>query len=649
MGETVTAGRLATLCLAWLAGVGLQLQEPALQPPVVYGGAALIGALLCAMGWRWRRLFALALLGLAGLGFGAAGLQAGVRLAQVLPAALEDRDLDLVGVVASLPQRGANGLRFRFEVEQATSQGQPLAVPPSVSLGWYSGFHEDAVLTQPQTTLRAGQRWRFSVRLRQPHGLLNPHGFDRELQLFEQGVRATGHVRDAPAVLLDSAAGYPVQRWRQAVRDAIDARVPDRRAAGVLAALAVGDQSAIERDDWDLFRNSGVAHLMSISGLHVTMFAWLAGGLIGLAWRRSARAALWLPTPTAARWGGLAAALAYAVFSGWGVPAQRTVCMLAVVAALRSLGVRWPWLLVLALAAVVVTLFDPWALLQPGFWLSFVAVALLLVSEPVQRTPPEMPPSGAVGAPGLGERLARSLRSHAFAGVRTQAIATLGLAPLTLVFFHQLSLVGFVANLIAIPLVTLVITPLSLLGTALAPFWSVAEWVVRGLTQGLAALTAWPGAVWTAPAAPLWAQCSGLLAALLAMLPVPWRLRALAVPLAMPLLWPTPGVPPEGQFELLAVDVGQGTSVLVRTRHHLLVYDAGPQYARDSDAGQRVLLPLLRARGETRVHTLLLSHRDADHVGGARSLLGALPVDELLSSLEAGHPLLALAPRHAAL
>ena len=195
-------------------------------------------------------------------------------------------------------------------------------------------------------------------------------------------MRATGYVRDAPATLLDAGAGYPVERLRQRVRDAIYANVDDRRAAGVLAALAVGDQGAIERDDWDLFRNTGVAHLMSISGLHITMFAWLAGLAIAFAWRRSSRAMLWLAAPIAARWGGLLAATAYAVFSGWGVPSQRTIWMLATVTVLRAAGVRWPWLLVLLLAAVVVTALDPWALTQAGFWLSFMAVGLLMASSP---------------------------------------------------------------------------------------------------------------------------------------------------------------------------------------------------------------------------------------------------------------------------
>ena len=310
MGGTDTGWRLAGLALAWLAGVALHLQERSLWPD---GGlrrlAAVLGALGLVVGWRWRRAFVLALLGALLAGAGASGWRASLRMAEGLAPAIEGRDVVVTGIVASLPQHSASGLRFRFEVESASQAGEPVVVPPLLALGWYKGFHEDAALSEPQGELRAGQRWRWTVRLRQPHGNLNPHGFDYELSLLEQGVRATGYVRDAPTpVLLERAAGYPVERLRQRVRDAIYASVPDRRAAGVLAALAVGDQGAIERDDWDLFRNTGVAHLMSISGLHVTMFAWLAGLGVAALWRRSARATLWLPAPHAARWGGLVCA-----------------------------------------------------------------------------------------------------------------------------------------------------------------------------------------------------------------------------------------------------------------------------------------------------------------------------------------------------
>jgi len=641
MGRTANTGwRLAGAALAWVAGVAAHLQHRELADIGVSIAAVGAGALGVVLALRWHRApawaLAAGLLGAALLGFGASGWRASVRLAEELPAALEGRDVRVSGTVASLPQRSASGLRFRFDVDAAELDAQPVRLPPLLALGWYSGWHEDAALTQPQAELRAGQRWAFTLRLRQPHGNLNPHGFDYELQLFEQGVRATGYVRDAPApVLLHAAAGHPVERLRQRVRDAIEASVPDRRAAGVLAALAVGDQGAIEREDWDLYRNTGVAHLVSISGLHITMFAWLTGLGVAALWRRSARLTLWLPVPHAARWGGLVLATAYAVFSGWGVPSQRTVWMLATVTLLQTFGLRWPWVLVLLAAAVVVTALDPWALLQAGFWLSFVAVGLLMASAtPVGH---EAPAVEATGWRAWPRRCFKALRG----GLRAQLIATLGLTPLTLVFFQQVSLVGFAANLVAIPLVTLVITPLALLGVLLVPLWSAGAWVVQLLNAWLGLLGAVPGAVWSVPAAPVWAQLAGLLAAALLVLPLPWRVRALALPLALPLLLPPRALPEAGQFDLLALDVGQGTAVLVRTREHLLLFDAGPQYSRESDAGQRVLLPLLRARGEARIDTLVLSHRDLDHVGGAGALLKALPVGEVLSSLEPQHPLLA--------
>ncbi len=623
---------MAGMGLAWLLGVALQLQERTLLPLWAYLLCLAGGLVGIAVAWRWPRVWLLALLAALALGGGASGWRASERLADALPPLLEGQDLQVVGVVAGLPQRSSVGLRFRFEIEEARLNGEIVQLPRRVSLGWYAGWHEDAALSEPQQLLRAGQRWRFTVRLRQPHGNVNPDGFDYELYLFEQGLRATGYVRandkSAPQ-LLEKHAGHPVDRLRQRVRDAIDATVSDPRAAGVLAALAVGDQSAIERDDWQLFRTTGVAHLMSISGLHVTMFAWVMGVVIVGLWRRSARAVLWLPAQLAGRWGGLAAAVGYALFSGWGVPAQRTVWMLVVVTLLQLLGRRWPWSLVLLAAAVVVSALDPWALLQPGFWLSFMAVGLLMASEPV-RASTKLPTE---------QRGWQRVANVAKGGLRTQVVATLGLTPLTLVFFQQVSLVGFVANLVAIPVVTLVITPLALLGALWSPLWLAGAWVEQSLAQGLALLAGLPGAVWLAPVAPLWAQAAGLCAAALMVLPLPWRVRLLAVPLLMPLLMPVRELPAEGRFELLAVDVGQGTAVLVRTRSHLMLYDAGPQYSRDTDAGQRVLLPLLRARGETRIDRLVLSHRDLDHVGGAAAVMAGIPVTELLSSLETAHPL----------
>jgi competence protein ComEC len=606
--------------------MALQLQQPWLWPVAHYtliaAGALLLIAL--AIGGRRHAWTRTALpLGLALLAFGSTGWRASLQLADRLDGALEGRELLVTGVVSSLPQTGAAGTQFRFNVESALADGTPVRLPARLALGWFVAEADDT----PAATLAAGQRWRLPVKLKQPHGAMNPHGFDAELWLWEQGVGATGFVRVsgrgvAPRRLAERVA-HPVERLRQQLRDALLRAVDDPRAAGVLAALVVGDQAAIAREDWDLYRATGVAHLMSISGLHVTMFAWLAGHAIGWAWRRVPGASLRVPARVAGAWGGLLAAFGYALLAGWGVPAQRTVQMLVVGVLLRSAGWRWPWLLVLVIAAVAVTALDPWSLLQPGFWLSFAAVGLLLASEG---------PRGAAPA--------RSGWRAALGGMlRAQAVATVGLAPLSLVCFQQLSLVGFAANLVAIPLVTLLVTPLALLGVMLAPLWWLAAALVRVLGQGLAVLAAWPGAVWSVGVAPAWGIASGLAAALLLLLPLPWRVRWLALPMALPLLAPTIERPAQGRFELVVADVGQGTAVLVRTRHHLLLVDAGPQYSAENDAGHRVLLPLMQARGEDALDLLLLSHRDVDHVGGAASVMAVLPPRRLLSSLEAEHPL----------
>ena len=626
--------RLAASALALPAGAALQLQQPVLWPVTHYAlwAAGALGLGLALWRFRWRSI--VLPLVLAALAFSAAGLRAQARLADALPAALEGVDLVVTGTVAELPRRLPEGIGFVFEVEHAsTPDGAPVAVPRRVALGWFGGWQGDEVLLQrPYDALGAGQRWRLPVRLKRPHGSLNPHGFDHELWMFEQGLRAGGQVRAterAPALLLDARAGAPVERLRQHVRDAIEARIPDARAAGVLAALAIGDQSAIERSDWELFRDSGIAHLVSISGLHVTMFAWLAAGLIGAAWRLVPRAMHLLPAPTAARWGGLACATAYALMAGWGVPAQRTVWMLATAALLSQGGLRWPWPLVLMAVAAVVAAIDPWALLQPGFWLSFAAVGLLLMAGPGAPAPPV--------DSGRFARVRHALRH----GLRTQVVATLGLAPLTLVFFQQLSLVGFAANLVAIPVVTLLITPLALLGVLTAPLWQLGAWAVQGLVALLGWLVALPGAVWTAAVAPWWMQAAALAGALLLVMRLPWPMRALGFAMMVPLAWPPVQRPADGSFEVLAADVGQGSAVLVRTRSHALLHDAGALYSRDSDAGTRVLVPLLRAIGVARLDLMMLSHRDSDHVGGAAAVLAALPVGALSSSLEPGHALLA--------
>ena len=634
-----------------IAGAALQLQQAALWSVGQYATLACAAGVAVVALWRRREAgksgLAAMLVCTVMVGAAVTGGRAAVYADMALDTLIEGRDLQVTGVVAQMPQHDESGTRFRFDVESArwanqsaSEQASPRA-PSRIALGWYAegtglwgrGVEEAGAALQPlrrPEPLHAGERWRLTVRLKAPHGNLNPHGFDQELQMWEQGVQATGYVRtgtrDAAPERLSTTWQRPIERAREAVRDAIFERVADRRLAGVIAALVTGDQGAIDRADWDVYRATGVAHLMAISGLHITMFAWLAALLVGALWRRSARLMLRWPAQKAALTGGVALAAMYALFSGWGVPSQRTVWMLATVALLRIAGRRWPWPCVWLLACAVVVTVDPWALMQAGFWLSFVAVAALFATDAMAE---------------VGQALTWRHRLGRMA--REQAVVTLALTPLTLLLFQQVSVVGLLANALAIPWVTLVVTPLAMLGTLLPWAWDVAAWAVQGLSWWLQWLAALPFATVSMAAPPLWAAVGGVAGGVLLAMRWPWAMRLLGLPLLLPvLLWQAPR-PPIGEFELLAADVGQGNAVLVRTAMHSLLYDAGPRYSLESDAGHRVLVPLLRALGE-RLDTVVLSHRDSDHTGGAPAVLAMQPQAALLSSIEASHPLQAIRP-----
>jgi len=638
-----TAVLMAPAGLGWLLGTALQVQQAALSSLLVYGSlmavalavSVLFAIFSIALKWRWWGT----LLCFSALAVGLTGWRATGFANGTLQPALEGRDISVTGVVAAMPQRNETGLRFRFDVASAQLDGQAVRLPPRLELGWYNGVfgRDDGLgeflgeLQRVPAALQAGERWQMTVRLKAPHGSVNPHGFDYELWQWEQGVQANGYVRAGPKdpvpELLGQSWQHPIEWARGWVREMIHERLAAQpQAAGLIAALVVGDQAAIDRVDWDVFRATGVAHLMSISGLHITMFAWGAALAVGWFWRRSGRLCLRCSAPSAALLGGIALATAYALFSGWGVPAQRTVFMLFTVGALRLLGLRWPWPQVWLLACVVVLVLDPWALMQAGFWLSFVAVGILFATD-----------SGATSAGAI------SARGRFASMLQEQWVITLALSPLSLLLFGQVSLVGLLANALAIPWITLLVTPLAMLGVLVPALWDVAAWAVGAMVNLLYWLASWPWASLAVAQAPLWAGLAGVLGGLLLAMRGPWSLRLLGLPLLLSVvLWQAPH-PPAGQFELLAADIGQGSAVLVRTANHALLYDAGPRFSRESDAGHRVLVPLLRALG-VQLDTLVLSHRDSDHTGGAQAVLTMQPQAALLSSIELDNALQALRP-----
>ncbi|MDQ1816991.1 DNA internalization-related competence protein ComEC/Rec2 [Massilia sp. CCM 9210] len=623
--------RAAILGFACGAAV-LQIQAVLPSPSTMFAFAA-IAVLLCFL----RGVARLALAG-ALAGFCWAALAAHLALAPELAKADEGRDITLVGIVDSLPYRFGNGVRFNFKVERVLDA--QVTVPPRVSLAWYAGYRE---ALQPIGDVQPGERWQLVVRLQRPHGNANPHGFDYEAWLLEQGVRATGYVRpgggrnrrlDGFVVGLSNV----IEHCRATLRERILRALPGKEYAGVIVALVVGDQRSIGQADWDVFNRTGVGHLISISGLHITMVAGLFASLASALWRRSfftgAQLPLLMPAQKVAALTGAAVALLYVLLAGFGVPAQRTLYMLIVVAAALWFGRLTQVSHVLCMALGLVVVLDPWAIASPGFWLSFGAVAAILFAT-------------------TGRTIVRQSRWRGMllVGAHTQYVVTLALVPLTMLLFSQVSIVSPLANALAIPVVSFVVTPLALAGSMLpAPVSTLLLNVAHYAVQALAWVLTWCSglrfAVWNAPTPEPWLFAFAVIGTLWMLAPRGWPHRWTGLAAWLPLLTAQPTAPAPGEVLVTAFDVGQGMAVLIETGTHRLLYDTGPAYTPESNGANRVILPYLKGRGIGFLDGVVVSHSDIDHAGGGRTLLGAVRVGWVSSSLWPDHPIVKAAPRH---
>jgi competence protein ComEC len=638
------------------------LQRQAALPSLLVMALAFGLLLVLLLVWRYiacrvspvvRGLAALAAGCVAGF-FWAAWL-AQRALAPELALADEGRDVRIVGTVDNLPYKFSQGVRFNFSVEHAD-----VDVPPKIALSWYSGYR-DQVTEVPD--IQPGERWQLTVRLQRPHGNANPYNFDYEAWLLEQGVRATGYVRVArDNQRLDSfvfSAGNVIEHSRAVLRQRILDALPGKPYAGVIVALVVGDQRGIDQSDWQVFNRTGIGHLISISGLHITMVAGLFALAAFTLWRWSfftrAQLPLLLPAQKVAALVGATVALLYVLLAGFGVPAQRTLYMLMVVAAALWFNRLTSVSHVLCTALGVVLVIDPWAVLWPGFWLSFSAVAVILYAT-VGRTVPvtHAPPPGADPAavhvpipPTYRERFWLALR----VGAHTQYAVTLGLVPLTMLLFGQVSVVSPLANAVAIPLISLVVTPLALVGSMLpavlaTPVLTLAHWLVELLAQCLQWFSAMRYAVWSAPQPPFWLFCWAMFGTIWLLAPRGWPVRWLGLATWIPLLAAEPTHPAPGRMTVTAFDVGQGMALLIETSGHRLLYDTGPAYSPESNAGNRVIVPYLRARGISALDGMIVSHSDADHSGGALSVLEGVRTGWVLSSLSPQHAIAQAARQH---
>ena len=560
------------------------------------------------------------------LGFSYAQWRADIRLADELPRAWEGRDVDVVGIVASLPTLNDRGTRFEFDIERTLTADAIL--PQHVSINWYAelarrGKEDEEAKLPPE--IKPGERWQLTLRLRRPHGSMNPHGYDFEAWALERGIRATGYVRTKGVnqKRADFGGGIAerIDRLRLAIRDRMNEALKDKPYRGVLVALAIGEQNAIPADQWRVFWRTGVGHLMSISGLHITMVASLLYWLAFRIWARIPALTLRLPAQRAAVLAGALAALSYSLIAGVSVPTQRTLFMLSAVAVALWMGRATSPSRVLAWALFAVLLLDPWAVLAPGFWLSFGAVAAIFY----------------VTAHRTGEL------SSWKGAVLTQVAVTLGLLPMTLALFQEVSVVSPIANAFAIPLISLVVVPITLLGAVLPFDWLLllAHELMSWCYAALQWLAATPNAVWQSHAPPLWTVALALLGCAWLLLPRGVSARAFGIAFLLPMFVVLPPKPQPGELWVTLLDVGQGLAMVVRTASHTLVYDTGPSYNPDSDSGNRIVVPYLRGEGLRELDALIVTHDDDDHSGGARSIIAARNPKWVLTSLEKGRDILA--------
>lgn len=634
------------LVVAYLCGVGWAHQQPQADTMAWLLFLSLMAVVSFCIG---KRIVAY------GLGYGFLILtvvlgayvlthyQIAQQLLQRLEQAEENKPFRLIVQIDSLVRMTADSRYFEALVLQAT----PSKVPERIALRWtakkWSGpYTAPRVAHFPE--LKPGQIWEVTAFLKTPTGSSNPGAFDYEGHLFAQGVLAIGSIRGEPVWISDTPEFWSVhlvaERWRHHLRQAMMPYVEHSRWGGVLLALSIGDQASINAQDWLVFNRTGLTHLVSISGSHVTFLAALSAWLFSRLWRQMRWRGVFLAERIpAAVVGGVIALLiagAYSLTAGWEVPARRTFIMFFIAVSFLLMRSSLALTQIVAFAVFIVLVFDPWAWFASGFWLSFGAVLVLVAC------------SQWSGVDLRVKELAlwRTRFNNFIRASWWQCFITIALLPPLAFMFFELSLVSPFSNAYAIPLIGLFITPLALLFALLSLLpWSGPASVVFYLAHWLLEVTMWL-TVWLShlPAASIpaarppkvWLGVAliGVMVALCFRHRV-WSLLGWLCVLPA-LLWQPPLLAP-GQWRIHALDVGQGSAIVVETRHRILLFDTGNRYGPDSDEGQRTIVPYLHYLGKKQIDVLVLSHEDLDHIGGSRSVLDRLPVLDAYSSFDIVH------------
>ena len=581
---------------AFVAGILLFQQLPYL-PGLEWLYLLAASVIVSAFGKLWRLSFFL-------LGFIWAFCAASDYLASRLPDNLAGKDLLIEGKILNLPQQNEAKVRFDFLLD--TRQHD---LPEKLRLSWY----------YPEQKIAPGQVWRFTVRLKPPHGNFNPGGFDYERWLYVKEIGAVGYVRNKPVPVLISQKPLwtSVSVWRQFIADGVDQLSETGAFAGIIKALIIGDRFSITQNQWQILRKTGTVHLMAISGLHIGLISGMVYFFVLRIWAKTS-IMRWLPANIAAL-GAMFVAICYAALAGFSIPTQRALIMLcvAMIAILWHRHVR-PFN-TLAIAMLVVVASDPLAVLSAGFWLSFLAVAIIIFV--------------------IGGRLRKPGYWHG--AIKIHLATALGLSPLLMLFFQQTSLIAPLANLIAVPVVGLVVVPLSLLLVVLlfiAPglaqiLLQAIEFVLQGLWEMLSFLADSSFALLEISQPSMTAIILAMIGILLLLAPKGIPGRWLSACLLLPLFFNASDRPQSGEVKMTLLDVGQGLSTVIQTAHHVLVFDTGAKYSQQFDSGASVVLPFLRYNNLDRIDSLVISHGDNDHIGGADYLIKKIPVKKIITSV----------------
>ncbi len=551
-------------------------------------------------------------------GFLLAALNAQTILSKQLSDEWLNREVQVTGTIVGLPDTNPQRQRFLLRAEtlhEAESNSTYAANGAMLRLSWYRNPLE----------VRAGERWKLTVKLRAPNGFMNPGGFDYERWLFQNRIVATGYVRDSDNALHTGMRQTPMawlQQGRLWLKQRLQVATNNLQHSGLILALSIGDRSAIGQQQWQRFIDTGTNHLLAISGLHISLVGAFAGVVAAVLWRISSILKVFSRMPFILICSAVSA-LCYAALAGFSVPTQRALLMFSTLAVLSLVARHQPRHSALALALLIVCLVNPLVVLSPGFWMSFAAVAILYVVY------------SFVPKDDKGIRLTTILRGH--------LLITIGMYPLGILFFGQMSLVAPLANFVAVPVVGMLLTPvifiasmLAMIKPALATFLlTPVDWVLQGVDYFLSLQARWEYAL-----VQLGVISSGVLMmsaaiAVVTLLPVLPRVRWLGSVLLIPVFWVSTKTPAHGSYSVAVLDVGQGTAVVVQTHSHTLVYDAGPAFSSTFNSGDAVILPYLQHKGIETVDRLIISHADRDHIGGAKALLAGTKVNDVLVSAPA--------------